>query len=573
MNVRRALQTGGLLVALAGLLASCSSPAPPAPGGSSQSATGGSAAGYDPAHRGGELKMIWQNAGTSIDPAVDYDPNWFVLRMANDGLMAWKQVEGADGNTLVPDLAAAIPTATDGGRTYAFTVRPGVKYSTGGTVAPSDFAASMLRQFTIPGPGVGIYGGIVGAQKCISKPAACDLSAGVVADDAAGTVTFHLTAPDPDFLQKLALPFAYVLPKGTKATDTGTKPLPATGPYMIESWKPNSSMRIVRNPAFATWSDDAQPDGYPDVISMQIGLADADAVTQVENGQADWMYNTPPPDRLDEVATKYASQVHVNPAPINYYMALNTRVAPFDNQQVRQALNFATDRAALVQLFGGTRLATPTCQILPADFPGYQANCPYTKDPGPTWSAPDLDKAKALVAQSGTAGQTVQIIGTPDKASQDIDQYFVSVLNDLGYKASVKTLAADIAYGYVQDSKNKAQMYYSYWSPDYTSASNFLNVAVGCSGFSAGSSASPNLAEFCDPAIEAKTKQALKVQQDDVGAANQLWAGIDRDTTAAAPWVSLYTASRLDFVSARVGNFRFNPSVTGLFMIDQAWVQ
>ncbi len=571
MNPPRLLRTGGVLAALAALAVGCSSPAPtdqgPSPSGSAP------VAGYDPSHRGGELKMIWQNAGTSIDPAVDYDPNWFVLRMAHDGLMAWKQVEGADGNTLVPDLATAIPTATDDGRTYTFEVRKGVKYSTSGEVVPSDVAASMLRQFTIPGPGVGIYSGIVGASTCISTPASCDLSRGVVADDEAGTVTFHLTAPDPDFLQKLALPFAYVLPAGTRAVDTGTTPLPATGPYMIESWKPNSSMRIVRNPNFVTWSEEAQPDGYPDTITMQIGLGDADAVTQVANGQADWMYNTPPPDRLDEVATTYAAQVHVNPAPINYYMALNTRVAPFDDVRVRQAVNFATDRAALVQLFGGPKLATPTCQILPADFPGYEANCPYTKDPGPTWSAPDLERAKALVAESGTTGQTVQIIGPPDKASQDINQYFVSVLTDLGYQASVKTLAADIAYGYVQDSKNKAQMYYSYWSPDYTSASNFLNVAVGCSGFAAGSTASPNLAEFCDPVIEAKTQQALKVQQDDITAANKLWAEIDRDTTAAAPWVSLYTGSRLDFVSARVGNYKFNPSVTGLFMIDQAWVK
>lgn len=572
MNRTSPLRAVAALAALAGLLVSCSSTPPDAPGTSSEAPTP-AVGSYDPAHRGGELRMIWQNAGTSIDPAVDYDPNWFVLRMAHDGLMAWKQVQGADGNTLVPDLATAIPTAIDGGRTYTFDVRTGVKYSSGAEVVPSDFAASMLRQFKIPGPGVGIYGGIVGASACIKTPASCDLSRGVVADDKAHTVTFHLTAPDPDFLQKLALPFAYVLPAGTKAADTGTKPLPATGPYRIEAWKPNSSMRIVRNPNFKKWSDEAQPDGYPDVITMQIGLSDADAVTQVANGQSDWMYNTPPPDRLDEVATKYPAQVHINTVPINYYMALNTRVAPFDNVKVRQAVNFATDRAALVQLFGGAKLATPNCQILPAGFPGYEANCPYTKDPGPGWSAPDVEKAKALVAESGTAGQAIQIIGTPDKASQDINQYFVSVLTDLGYKATVKTLAADIAYGYVQDSKNKAQMYYSYWSPDYTSASNFLNVAVGCTGFAAGSSASPNLAEFCDPAIDAKTKQALKVQQDDVKAANALWAGVDRDTTAAAPWVTLYTGNRLDFVSSRLGNYQFNPSVTGLFMIDQAWVK
>lgn len=264
------------------------------------------------AHRGGTLKMIWQSAGTSIDTAVDYDPNWFILRMTADGLMAWKQVGGNAGNSLVPDLATAAPVPTDGGKTYTFTIRPGIKYSTGATVKASDFAYSMTREFKVPGPGVGLYSGIVGATGCISKPASCDLSKGVVANDAAGTVAFHLTAPDSDFLQKLALPFAYVVPSGTPNVDTGTKPLPATGPYMIKSYAPNKSLDLVRNPEFKQWSADAQPDGFPDGITMTIGIADEDAVTQVENGQADWVYDPPPADRLNELATKFANQIHIN---------------------------------------------------------------------------------------------------------------------------------------------------------------------------------------------------------------------------------------------------------------------
>lgn len=524
-------------------------------------------------HRGGTFNMIWLSAGTSIDTAVDYDPNWFILRMTGDGLMSWKQVGGTTGNDLVPDLATATPAPTDAGKTYTFTVRPGIKYSTGATVKASDFVYTMTREFKVPGPGVGLYSGIVGAQACITKPAACDLSKGVIADDAAATVTFHLTTADSAFLQKLSLPFAYVVPSGTPNVDTGTKPLPATGPYLIKSFAPNQSLELVRNPMFKQWSKDAQPDGYPDAISMKIGIADEDAVTQVENGQADWVYDPPPADRLNEIATKFASQIHINPTPNSYFMSMNTKVAPFDNVDVRQALNFATDRKAIIALFGGPRLATASCQILPSNFPGYQPNCPYTANPGTSWSAPDLAKAQSLIDKSGTKGQKVVVVGTSDETTKAIDLYFVSLLNQLGYQASLKTLSASVEYSYVQDSRNKVQLSYSYWSPDYTAASNFLNVQVGCSGFHQASTASANLSEFCDPAIQAKTVTALDTQNTDPKAAEALWAEIDKLTTAAAPQVTLFDSNRLDFLSSRVGNYQFSPAVTANFLIDQAWVQ
>jgi len=524
-------------------------------------------------HRGGTLTMLWNAPGQSIDTAIAYDQNWQVLRMTGDGLLGWKQVSGPEGTDLVPDLAEAIPEPTDGGKTYVFTLRKGIRYSTGDEVKPSDFTYTLERQYKAAGPAGGFYTSIVGAEACAKKPKTCDLSEGVVADDTAGTVTFKLTAPDPDLLQKLAMPFAFVVPKGTPNEDIGTDPLPATGPYMIESYAPDSEMVFVRNPEFEEWSAEAQPAGNPDKIVMKIGLGLEDATTQIQNGQADWMYDTPPADRLGEISTKFEKQVHVNPGPQVFHMALNTRVPPFDKVEARQAVNYATDRDAVIKIFGGPALARATCQILPPDFPGYAPYCPYTKDPGEKWTAPDMEKARELVEASGTKGEKVTIISTNDETTKAIDLYFVSVLRDLGYDAGIKSLNGGVQYAYVQDSSNKAQMSYSYWFPDYPSGSNFLNVVVGCKGFTPNSSSSPNLAEFCDPAIQKQTEEALALESTDREAANALWTEVDKATTDAAPWVSLYVANRLDFVSERVGGYEFNPAVTGGFMIQKAWVE
>jgi peptide/nickel transport system substrate-binding protein len=563
------------LLAFAGFASGCGS------GSSNVSSSTSSGAGGSPAqttadggdHRGGTLTMLWNAGGSSIDTAIAYDKNWQVLRMTNDGLLAWKQVSGPPGNDLVPDLATAVPKPSADGKTYAFTLRKGIKFSDGKVVKPSDMTYTLERQFKAAGPAGGFYSGLVGAAACAKKPKSCDLSKGVVADDAAGTVTFKLTAPDPDFLQKLALPFAYVVPTGTKNKDIGTDPLPATGPYVIQSYKPDNEMVFVRNPNFKEWSAEAQPAGNPDRIVMRIGLSLEDATTQIANGQADWMYETPPADRLGEISTKYPEQIHVNGVPQAYHMVLNTLVPPFDNPKVRQALNFAADRNALVKIFGGPAVARPTCQILPPGFPGYQPYCPYTKSPGAKWTAPDLAKAKQLVEESGTKGQKVTIIDTNDDTAKAIDAYWVSVLRQLGYKTGLKTLNTNIQYTYVQDSRNKAQMSYSYWFPDYPAASNFLNIAVGCKGFTKASTSSPNLAHFCDQALEAKTNQALKLGQTDPTTANALWAQIDKQTTDAAPWVAMFVGNRLDFVSKRLGGYAFNPSVAGGMMIQKAWVK
>jgi peptide/nickel transport system substrate-binding protein len=542
-------------------------------GGADQKDSGGSPATKDSGHRGGTFTMLWNGVGTSIDTTLDYDQNWQLLAMTSDGLLGYRKVAGDRGSELVADLAEEIPEAADGGKTYVFQLRKGILYSTGKPVKASDFTFTMERQFKAAAPASGFYQGIVGGDACAKKPKTCDLSKGVVADDAAGTVTFHLTEPDPDFLQKQAIPFAFVVPKGTPNKDIGTKGLPATGPYMISKYTPDEQMVFDRNPHFKEWSKDAQPDGYPDKILLKIGLSVSDAVTQIQNGQADWSYESPPADRLGELGDRYQDQIHINPVPQAYHMALNAKAAPFDKPEVRQALNYAVDRNAVLKINGGPSLGRISCQILPPGFPGYKPYCPYTKDPGEKWTAPDMDKAKQLVEQSGTKGQKVTIIATPDETSKDIDLYFVSLLRQLGYDAGLKTLNSSVQYSYVQDSRNKAQLSFSYWYPDFTSASNFMTTVVGCDGFHPASTSSPNLSEFCDKGIQAKTEQALKLAQTDPDGANELWSQVDKETTDAAPWVSLFVANKLDFVSKRVGNFKFNTSVIGNFLIDQAWVK
>jgi peptide/nickel transport system substrate-binding protein len=523
-------------------------------------------------HRGGTLRLSAQTAAGTIDPQINYTLEFFqVMEISYDGLLTFRKANGADGLQIVPDLAEALPKPQDGGKTYVFTLRPGIRFSDGRPVTVDDVVASFRRLYKVSSPTAGtFFAGIVGADACNKTPATC-LLPGVTGDAKARTITFHLTAPDAEFFDKIAFVHAVTLPANAPPKDAGVTPIPGTGPYKVASYDPNHALRLVRNPYFKAWNSAAQPDGYPDEILYSFGPTATAEVTAIENGQTDWMFDQPPTDRQGEIAKRYPAQLHLSPETGIYYASMNVNLAPFNDLRVRQAINYAVNRHAAVIAFGGPALATPTCQVLPPGIPGYVHYCPYTKSPGARWTAPDLQKAISLIKQSGTAGQSVTFIADDSPAGRTIGAYMQSVLNGLGYKAALKIISANIEYNYLQNSKNRVQIGLSYWLQDYPAPSDFLNVLYSCASFRPGSDSSINMSEFCDRGIDALMQKAMATSITDPQAANALWAEADRRVTDMAPAVMLFVPKQINFVSQRVGNYTFNPQ--GFLLFSQLWVQ
>jgi YVTN family beta-propeller protein len=528
------------------------------------------------AHRGGTLQVVAAIPRLdSIDPGIAFmlfPPQ--LLGMTNDGLVTLKHVGGSDGTQLVPDLAVSLPVPADHGRSYRFQLRPGIRYSTGEPVRPEDFRRAIERDFRIGSPGAAFFADIAGADRCAGHGKPCDLSAGIVVDEQADTVTFHLTRPDPEFLFKLTLTFAFAVPPGTPDHDVGTHPVPATGPYLIDRYQPGRELRLARNPQFHEWSPAAQPDGYPDQIVWRFGLDPQAAVTAVERGDADWgLYEfpfSPPGDRLTEIRTQYPGQTHVNPLPETEFFTLNTRLPPFDDVRVRQALNYAIDRNALVSLYGSSDLARPTCQVLPPGLPGYQRYCPYTLNSRTdgAYTAPRLALARTLVAASHTQGMRVRVLTDPDFPPA---QYVVSVLNSLGYRASLQIATGDRLNTLSKNSRYQVQVSRGGWAADYPAPSEFLKLFLSCAAFRPASDANDNVAQFCDRDIDRGMEQALRLQATDAAAASRLWATADRRITDQAPWLPTVNLNAVDFLSTRTGGYQFHPQ-WGI-LLDQLWVQ
>jgi len=528
-------------------------------------------------HRGGTL-MLDAPLGNidSIDPAIAYSAGaWALLSMTNDGLVGFRHASGSDGTQIVPDLAASVPTPTDGGTTYRFQLRRGIRYSNGAAVSPADFRFALERDFKVHSPGVGFFAGIVGAAACMKKPGTCDLSRGVVVDPASSTVTFHLVAPDPEFLDKLTLPFANALPAKTTPLRPLTTALPSTGPYMFTRYRKQRSAVLVRNPHFHVWSEAAQPQGFPNRIVVNAAVSLDAATTAIERGKADVMVGFgPPPNRLQEVETRYASQVHVHPYSAVEYVFLNTRRAPFDDLRVRRALNYAIDRNEIVRIHGGPTVAEPTCQVLPPLIPGYRPMCPYTLDPTASgaWTAPDLAKARALVAASGTRGMHVTL-WSYSHALEPYAAEMVAVaaaLRKLGYRVTIRIPGDAVYYAKVDDSRVGAQAGIRSWLADYPAAADFFQQYT-CAAFQPGSPTNENVSEFCDPTTDRLVARAERLEPTDPQRAAATWAAVDRRVMSLAPVAPLYVQRYVDLVSRRAGNYEFSPQWGVL--VDQLWVR
>jgi YVTN family beta-propeller protein len=524
-------------------------------------------------HRGGTLTAVSNELPTREPTFADLITDITALATVYDGLVAFRRAGGAAGLTLVPDLAKTLPRPTGGGKAYTFTLRPQIRYSNGVLVRASDFRRGIQRQLSF-GDNPGYYEGILGGQACHRHPRRCDLSAGIVTNDAAGTVTFHLGHADPDFLYKLALLLATPAPPGAPNHIIERAPfLPGTGPYMISQYRPNASLTLVRNPYFRQWSYAAQPAGYPDVIRFVQMTDPGNQESAVIAGRADLVDLFLNGQSYPDLATRYPTRVHAGLKTFTTYLFLNTRQPPFTNIKARQAVNYAIDCARMLQLLHlGPGQAAVTCQILPAGFPGYHPYCPYTAGAQDgAWHGPDMEKARRLVNESGTTNEPVTVWAIRSLADRALGSYLVQLLKDLGYRASLRRVSFGRFVAASTDFRNRIQMGLFGWGADFPAAGAFFLPVLSCRSFHEDPTYTFNLAEYCDPRADKLASRAQEAQLPNAATARRLWAQVDRIVTDQAPWVPILNESLAGFVSARVGNYQEAPAYA--YLVDQMWVR
>jgi DNA-binding SARP family transcriptional activator/ABC-type transport system substrate-binding protein/streptogramin lyase len=526
------------------------------------------------AHRGGTLRIAGgalPGQISGLDPPDVYDRTALhVNRVVYDGLLAY-HYSSADPQVLIPDLATSVPEPTDGDRIYTFNLRPSIRYSTGRLVKASDVVRGVRRALRSTTARPDFFAGIVGGQACIDDVGSCGLKRGVVADDAAGRVTFHLKAPDPMFLHKLTL-MVVPAPPGTPLHRLKA-PLPGTGPYRIASFTQGKTLSLARNRFFHQWSAGAQPGGFVDRITW-VRVANAqEAAHAVTQGQADLAELTPlggsgpaGGSLVDQLRIEAPSRVHSNLTQGTAFGVLNSSIPPFDKLRARQAFNYAVDRRRVVRLLGGPSVVVPACQLVPPSMPSYAPYCPYTRHRSlGGYRGPDLAAARRLVRLSGTYGTKVTVTDLIDDPSPPLDAYFAHVLRRLGYRVTIHGLPNNPRnQHFAYDPGSGIQVESGGWYADFPLPSNFYDL-VSCAG--AGYPLS-----YCNKDLDRRAAAAASQMQTDPGAALRAWTAINRVVTDQAPLVPVTNDVNWWLTSERVGNYQRGGVEIGP-MLSQLWVR
>lgn len=531
------------------ILASCT---PASPAASDANAPAAEAQATTP-QNGGEITVVYKDDLATLDPAVGYDwTNWPAIKMVFDGLLDYD-----DTTNITPRLAEAMPEVSDDATVYTFKLRQGVKFQNGREFTAADVVYSLTRVLdpATQSPGAGFYLGIQGAQEFVDGSATT--VAGIEALDDY-TVQFTLSQPDVTFLNKLALNFAYIVPQEeveAAGENFGHAPV-GTGPFTLAEWQSGQYLLFERNPDYFY---EELP--YLDKVRIEVGVEPDVALLRLERGEIHLMGDPPPGAEWTRISSDpaWANRIERQPQVSTIYIAINTTVAPFDNLQVRQALNHAIDKERIIQLLNGR--GTVANQVLPPLMPGYDTEYQgYEYDP---------EKAKALLAEAGFAdGFETSIECIAVEPQPKLCESFQQDLANIGINLTINALAAPIV---IEDAGNGATpLTWSgglAWIQDYPDPDDFYAPILGCDSNVPGGW---NWSRYCNEEIHAQSQELLAMTDREarLEAYKPFFGALMDD----AVWVPVYNG---EYTVAHSENFHGEPTITHpehLFRYETMWL-
>src|SRR4051794_24605499 len=423
------------------------------------------------AKKGGTLKVNEANADFDfVDPQLAYrTDDWAMLNTTAMPLVGFPEKSGAAGSQLYPIGATAFPTVSKDGKTYTFHIRPGLKFSDGSAVTAAAFQRSWER---ILSPKMGSPLGVnLSLQDAVVGGAAflAGKSAHISGISAKGlTLKFRLTQPNATFTSILGMQWFTPVKPNMPYSAQGLNTYPAAGPYYIASRDPGRSTVLKRNPYYKG-SRPANPDQI--VITPNVNVDQS--LLQVKAGQSDFDIGGVPPTATSQLGDQYGvnkGRFFVGATSCVNYMGMNTARAPFNNVNLRKAVEYAIDRPAQVRLLGkyaGKR----TSQVLVPGIPGYK---PFNAYP---LQGANPAKAKAIGGAAIASAPELNVVHTTSTYSTNRAQVAEYNLKQIGFKVNDVPTPATNYYQVIQ-TKGTTYNFVTNggWCADFFDPFDYLNV-------------------------------------------------------------------------------------------------
>lgn len=591
MLQRRRLATTAVIAGMSLVVAAC--------GGDNNADTATDTAKDVKAKKGGTLKLLGGGDIDHMDTASSYyTVGYTLLRAISRQLVSYpNDKDEKKSNTIVADIAEKVPTPTNDGKTYTFKIRDGVKWDapTGARQVTAADSVRGIKRLCNPVQPTGAPGYFTGT--IVGMQAFCD-GFGKVAPDAASiakymadtplegvkavddrTVEFTLLAPAGDFLNILALPFGSPAPveieKYVPDSPEFRQNFISDGPYKIEKYQADKLIHLIRNPAWDSKSDPVRAANV-DKIQITQGSDEGPVQQQLVAGTADMSWDTgvPTADIPTLRASKDEKLTLFDNGSTNPYMVMNLQSpaegGALSKVKVRQAMNYAVNKKAIIQVLGGPTLNSCLGQILTPPILGYKKIDPYaTPD-----CAGDPAKAKSLLAEAGYPnGLNLTYLYRNRGKAPAIATTMQAELAKSGIRLKLKIVPpADFYTQHLSHipawKSGDWDLASPGWNPDWAgnAARSFFvplldgrNCTEGTTNYSCYNNDDVN--KMVDEALAASDPKEIADK----------WAEIDAKVMEDAPWVPITTGKTPLYRGERVKNFVYLPfsnngDITNVFL-------
>ena len=526
----------------------------------------------------GTLLVVSQSDVEALDPGMAYAAfDLALLRgMVRELYSFDSRIEGERSLQPVPDLADGPYQLSPDGRTYTFRIRRGVRYAppVNREVRAQDFVYAVERQLDPARPSPNPYSRLIRGAGDFAAGRARRIS-GMQAPDA-HTLRITLDQPASDFPSILTLPFFSPVPEEYAeryglGRDYGQH-LIASGPYRLQQYTPGRLIELVRN---ENWDPRTDPlrHAWVDKISVTIGRSETEIQQAIESGEADLNLDAVPPpvadlQRLADDPT-LRRQLSIETTGCMHYLTMQMDAGPTRSLAVRQAVNYAIDRQAVVLAIGGTYAGEPASTVLSPTLAGHSGFDLYSSQD----HAGDPDKARQLLAGAGYPnGVTLTYVGQSSPKWKALYEVLRSSLARAGIRLEptfYKGLEAYTRSLRVRAKRNEHHLGAARVCPDVPGNGSRSIIGVLLDGRTITPTSNNNYGSYNNPRVNALIDQAYAARNDQ--ARSTLWGQIDRLVMEDAAWAPLVYDREAFFWSSRVRHWTFtpwlaNPDITNLWL-------
>src|SRR3954449_9179037 len=573
--MRTLMRATALVASLAFVAAGCGGSSNSSKKGASGTASGAPVSG---AQKGGHIDALSAADVDSLDPGYwYYQYDYMALAFPTQ---RWLYSWGPTDTKPRPDLAVGMPQTSSDGKTVTIKIHPGVKYSAplkGQTVKAADIKYALTRDLearTGNGYAGAYYANIVGADKVLAGKSTT--LPGVTAPDDT-TLVIKLTTPTGAIstAQALALPGTIPVPESyAKKYDSGSQSTYGahqvfTGPYMIKKYVAGKTIDLVRNPDWnGKQTGDFRP-AYLDSISFLGGNDLAVGSRKILSGKSllSGDFAAPPTDILKSALQTRKDQLTIKPAGSIRFIALNTKVKPFDNVNVRRAVAAVINKNTLRLTRGGPVLGPIATHFIPPGLSGFNeagGNAgpkeDFVKNP-----AGDLQVAESYMKKAGFSsgkysGGPILMVGDNQAPASKTGEAVQNQLQQLGFKLTYRQVQhptmlskfcgvpkADVAI-----CPNLG------WGKDFFDGQSFVDPLFN--GKNIAETNNSNYPQVDDPKINSLLAKGSK--STDAGERAQIYGDVDKAIIKGAYVVPWLWDNDVNFTSANVQGVvnKFNAS-------------